>query len=115
MNDADPQKYLGFLASRQVATGFFEFRQADRLVGVAVADLLPDGLSAVYTFYDPELSQRALGVYAILWEIAETARRGLNYLYLGYWIAESGKMSYKIRYQPLEALRHGHWLRLLPT
>ena len=112
MNDADPQKYLGFLASRQVATRFFEFRQGDRLVGVAVADLLPDGLSAVYTFYDPELSQRALGVFAILWEIAETARRGLDYLYLGYWIAESGKMSYKIHYQPLEALRHGHWLRL---
>ena len=112
MNDADPQKYLGFLASRQVETSFFEFRKGDRLLGVAVADLLPDGLSAVYTFYDPELAQRALGVYAILWEIAETARRRLDYLYLGYWIAESGKMSYKISYQPLEALRHGHWLRL---
>jgi arginine-tRNA-protein transferase len=112
MNDADPQKYLGFLASRQVGTAFFELRAASRLLGVAVADLLPDGLSAVYTFYDPDLPARGLGVYAILWEIAETARRGLDYLYLGYWIAESPKMSYKTNYQPLEALHQGRWERL---
>lgn len=115
MNDADPQKYLSFLASRQVETSFFELHLGRRLLGVAVADLLPDGLSAVYTFYDPDLPQRSLGAHAILWEIAETARRGLDYLYLGYWIAESPKMSYKTSYQPLEALRHGHWLRLSNT
>lgn len=114
MNDADPQKYLGFLASRQVETAFFELRMDGRLLGVAVADVLPDGLSAVYTFYDPDLPQRGLGVYAVLWEIAETARRGLDYLYLGYWIAESPKMSYKINYQPVEALRAGRWVSLTP-
>ena len=114
MNDADPQKYLGFLASRQVETAFFELRMEGRLLGVAVADVLPDGLSAVYTFYDPGLPQRGLGVYAVLWEIAETARRGLDYLYLGYWIAESPKMSYKINYQPVEALRAGRWVQLTP-
>ena len=115
MNDADPQKYLGFLTSRQVETVFFELRAADRLLGVAVADVLPDGLSAVYTFFDPDVPRRALGVFALMWEIAETARRGLDYLYLGYWIAESPKMSYKINYQPLEALRGGHWLKLVPS
>ncbi|OGI57783.1 MAG: arginyltransferase [Candidatus Muproteobacteria bacterium RBG_19FT_COMBO_61_10] len=115
MNDADPQKYLGFLTSRQVETKFFELRAQNRLLGVAVTDVLPDGLSAVYTFYEPELPQRGLGVYAVLWEIAETARRGLDYLYLGYWIAESPKMSYKINYQPAEVLQDGHWTRLAPT
>ncbi|HWR87575.1 MAG TPA: arginyltransferase [Acidiferrobacterales bacterium] len=114
MNDADPQKYLGFLVSRQVETVFFELRMEGRLLGVAVADVLPDGLSAVYTFYDPDLPQRGLGVHAVLWEIAETARRGLDYLYLGYWIAESPKMSYKINYQPVEALQDGHWSRIAP-
>jgi arginine-tRNA-protein transferase len=114
MNDADPQKYLGFLASRQVDTAFFELRAGPRLMGVAVADVLPDGLSAVYTFYDPDEPARGLGVYAVLWEIAETRRRGLEYLYLGYWISESPKMSYKINYQPLEAFRDGRW-EPLPT
>jgi len=114
MNDADPQKYLGFLASRQVETAFFELRAKGRLLGVAVADVLPDGLSAVYTFYEPDLPQRSLGVYAVLWEIAETARRGLDFLYLGYWIAASPKMSYKVNYQPIEALQDGHWSRIVP-
>jgi len=114
MNDADPQKYLGFLVSRQVETVFFELRAEGRLLGVAVADVLPDGLSAVYTFYDPDLPQRGLGVHAVLWEIAETVRRGLDYLYLGYWIAESPKMSYKINYQPVEALQDGRWSRIAP-
>lgn len=114
MNDADPQKYLGFLASRQVETAFFEMRAAGQLLAVAVADVLPDGLSAVYTFFDPDVPQRGLGVYAVLWEIAETARRGLDFLYLGYWIAEAAKMSYKINYRPLESLSGGHWVNLIP-
>jgi len=114
MNDADPQKYLGFLASRQVEAVFFELRAGTQLLGVAVADLLPDGLSAVYTFFDPDQPARGLGVYAVLWEIAETKRRNLEYLYLGYWIGESPKMSYKINYQPLEAFHHGRWQPLLP-
>ena len=114
MNDADPQKYLGFLASRQVDSAFFEMRAAGQLLGVAVADVLPDGLSAVYTFFDPQVPKRGLGVFAVLWEIAETARRGLDFLYLGYWIAEAPKMSYKTNYRPLEALMGGHWIALAP-
>lgn len=109
MNDADPQKYLGFLASRQVETALYEFRQAERIIAIAVADLLPDGLSAVYTFFDPDEKERGLGVFAVLWEIDQARRRGLEYLYLGYWIEQSPKMSYKINYQPLEFYRSGQW------
>ncbi len=112
MNDTDPQKYLGFLASRQVESVFFELRAAGRLLGLAVADLLPDGLSAVYTFFEPNLPERGLGVFAVLWEIEETRRRDLDYLYLGYWIEASPKMSYKTRYRPIEGIRHGRWERL---
>jgi len=112
MNDADPQKYLGFLSSRQVDTIFCEIRRDQKLLGVAIADVLQDGLSAVYTFYDPDYPRLSLGSFSILWQIAETRRRDLQYLYLGYWITESPKMSYKINYQPLEAFRFGHWLRL---
>jgi len=115
MNDADPQKYLGFLASRQVETLLFEMRLEKRILGVAVADLLPDGLSAVYTFFDPDEKSRGLGVYAVLWEMAEARRRGLDYLYLGYWIGDSPKMSYKINYQPLEAYHRGQWAKFTPA
>jgi len=112
MNDTDPQKYLNFLGSRQVSSVFFEMRVCGSLAGLAVADLLPDGLSAVYTFFDPDLPERGLGVYAVLWEIEEAKRRGLDYVYLGYWIAESPKMSYKTRYRPIEGIHHGRWVRL---
>lgn len=109
MADPDAATYLRFLVSRHSATTFHEFRIAGTLVGVAVVDVLPDGLSAVYTFYDPSLTGRGLGTYAILWQIAETHRRGLPFLYLGYWVKDSAKMAYKTRFQPLEAYRNGRW------
>jgi len=109
MNDADPQKYLGFLASRQVETVMYEMRERNRIVAVAVADVLSDGLSAVYTFFDPDLPRRGLGVFSVLWEIEQVRRRGHDYLYLGYWIRQSPKMSYKIKYQPLESYLSGQW------
>ena len=109
MADPDPSSYLRFLVSRHSATTFHELRIGAMLAGVAVVDALPDGLSAVYTFYDPSLTQRGLGTYAILWQIGEARRRGLPFLYLGYWIKESEKMAYKARFQPLEAYRNGRW------
>ncbi len=127
MDDPDPEKYTGFLASRHVETAFFEMRAMDaphpsvsttepedngRLLGVAVTDVLPDGLSAVYTFFDPAVPERGLGVYAILWQIAEARRRGLPWIYLGYWIAESQKIAYKTNFRPLEALQGGSWITL---
>lgn len=109
MDDADPEKYLNFLMARDIETLFYELRAGERLLAVAVADRLPDGLSAVYTFYDPDAPRRGLGVYAVLWQAEEARRLGLPHLYLGYWIEESPKMAYKGKYRPLEAYRDGRW------
>ncbi len=115
MDDPDPDKYLAFLAASRIDTVFHEFRLAGRLLAVAVVDYLPDSLSAVYTFFDPDEKARSLGTYAVLWQVAEARRRGLRYVYLGYWIADCAKMSYKAGFVPLEACRHGVWLPLDPN
>lgn len=121
MDDPDPERYLNFFFSRQVETVFYELRltavpgaESGRLLGVAVVDVLRNGLSAMYTFFEPEVPARSLGVYMILWQIAEARRLGFSWLYLGYWIEECPKMAYKIRYQPLEALEKGAWVRIGP-
>ncbi len=72
------------------------------LVGVSLTDRLPDGLSMVYSFFDPDLSERGLGNYMILEHVARAAEAGLDYVYLGYWVKNSPKMAYKIRFRPLE-------------
>ncbi len=104
-----PERYLEFLGSSWMKSEFVEFRLQGRLMMVAVIDVMADGLSAVYTFFDPDESRRSLGTYAILWQLAEARARGLPYVYLGYWIAESPKMAYKQRYHPLELYRLGNW------
>lgn len=116
MGNPDPKKYLRFLTcSGESATGhrietkFYELRSNETLLGVAVVDFLPDGLSAVYTFYDPELPDRGLGVYAVLWQIEHARALKLPRVYLGYWIKESPKMAYKANYRPLEIYRDGRW------
>lgn len=109
MDDPDPQKYLNFLGSRHIHSVFYEIRQNHRLLGVAVTDILPDGLSAVYTFFDPDEKRRALGVHAVLWQIESARAQRLPWLYLGYWIKECQKMAYKGQYHPLEAFLHGRW------
>jgi leucyl-tRNA---protein transferase len=100
--------YAAFLTGNE-NTFFLELRLRSQLVGIAVVDELEDALSAVYTFYKPEMPQRSLGTYAILWQIAEARRRYLRWLYLGYWIAASPKMAYKSRFQPLEQLTDNGW------
>lgn len=107
-----PEHYLNFLMSSRIDTGLYEFRLQDELLAVAVVDHLAQGLSAVYTFFDPDREARSLGVYAILWEIDEARRRGLTWLYLGYWIKECPQMSYKDQYRPFEMYRSGQWLRV---
>jgi leucyl-tRNA---protein transferase len=79
------------------------------LLGAGLADLLDDGLSAVYSYFDPAESRRGLGTLLILALADEARRRGLPYVYLGYWIAQSPKMSYKARFRPLEGLSGGEW------
>lgn len=115
MANPDPPTYLRFLVGRHAETTFYEFRLQGNLLAVAVVDHLPDGLSAVYTFYDPTLTDRGLGTYAILWQVQEARQQNFPYLYLGYWVKESPKMSYKTRFQPLEAYQNGRWDVLLAS
>jgi len=109
-DDDDPRAgYIRFLVQSTVDTVFHEYWIGERLAGVGVVDRLPQGLSTVYFFYDPESRRRSLGTYSVLWEIAETRRLGLPYYYLGYWIHDSPKMAYKARFQPLEYFVDGQW------
>lgn len=111
MDGVTPETYLGFLDSPWADTRFVEFRLAGRLVAVAVTDLLPVGVSAMYTFYEPTLAERSLGVFSVLWQIEYARSRGLPWVYLGYWVADCRKMSYKDRYRPVEAWTGSNWER----
>ncbi len=111
-NDTDEESYRRFLvAPWGGTTRFIELRLGARLVAVAVTDVLEHGLSAVYTFFDPALSDRALGTYAVLAQIEAARELGLPYLYLGYWIGACTKMSYKDRFRPIEAWDGQRWSR----
>lgn len=109
MDIADPEQYRNFLLSSWCDTRFVEFRLEGQLLAVSVMDELPQGLSAVYTFFDPDQPRRGLGVFAVLWLIAEAQRRGLPWVFLGYLIRECPKMAYKERYRPLEVFADGAW------
>ncbi len=105
--------YRSMVEDSPIDTVMVEFRSADGTLRAAcLTDRMNDGLSAVYSFFDPEISDRSLGTYIILWLIERANEMGLPYVYLGYWIAESRKMAYKKRFSPLEAFGPGGW-RLL--
>jgi arginine-tRNA-protein transferase len=112
MDNEDPESYRNFLLQSHVDTMLVEFREPGNgeLRMVSVIDLLDDGLSAVYTFYDPDLPRAQLGVYGVLWQIELCRKLELDYVYLGYWIAASRKMSYKTQYQPAQGLVGGEWV-----
>ena len=114
MDHDSREQYSHFLLQSNVHTRLVEFREQGYLRMVAIVDELADGLSSVYTFFDPERARQSLGTYSILWQIAEAQRRKLPYVYLGYWIAESRKMNYKTDFQPIEGLVRGNWVRLTP-
>jgi arginine-tRNA-protein transferase len=83
------------------------------LVAVALTDVMPDGLSMVYSFYDPDLAHRSMGTFLILDHIAQVRAAGLDYVYLGYWVKNSPKMAYKAQFQPLEVQKGTlGWCRL---
>ncbi|MGH8280242.1 MAG: arginyltransferase [Gammaproteobacteria bacterium] len=115
MDEGSPEDYMSFLMGPEGRTCMVEMRLHDELVAVALMDLADDGLSAVYTFYTPAWPARSFGTFSILWEIFEARRRGLAWLYLGYWIAASPKMAYKNRFCPHEILISRGWQRISRT
>lgn len=111
MDATNPGAYMSFLTAVWCDTSFYEFRLRDELLAVAVVDRLDDGLSSVYTFFSPRHPERSLGRYAVLKQIEWARSAGLPWVYLGYWIRECRKMSYKTEFGPLEYFRGGAWTR----
>lgn len=109
MDQDDREQYRSFLLQSRVDSALAEFSLDGEVIMVALVDRLLDGLSAVYTFFEPDLSDRGLGVLGVLHQIRLAREIGLPYLYLGYWIEDCRKMAYKQDYQPLEALVDGRW------
>jgi len=109
MDQDSREQYQHFLLHSNVATGLYEFRLDGRLHMVSLVDQLVDGLSSVYTFFEPHVPGASLGTYSILWQIRRCESLNLPYLYLGYWIAESRKMAYKASFRPIEGLIGGRW------
>jgi arginine-tRNA-protein transferase len=109
MDQDDREQYRGFLLQSRVDSALAEFTLDGEVIMVSLVDRLLDGLSAVYTFFEPDLRERGLGVLGVLNQIRLTREIGLPYLYLGYWIEDCGKMAYKHDYQPLEAFVDGRW------
>jgi arginyl-tRNA--protein-N-Asp/Glu arginylyltransferase len=118
MSDMGLFDYVAMVEETPVETVLVEYRVrvpgggAGRLVACALSDVLQDGLSMVYSFFDPELAFRSLGTYMILDHVRAAKARRLPYVYLGYWVRGSRKMDYKARFKPLEALGSSGWKRM---
>ncbi|MCA0400461.1 MAG: arginyltransferase [Proteobacteria bacterium] len=118
MVDMSILDYAAMVEDSHVETRLVEYRrppqapdESDELIAVTLTDILSDGLSMVYSFYDPDLAHRSIGTFLILDHIAKTAAFGLPHLYLGYWVEGSRKMEYKARFHPQERLGMIGWER----
>ncbi|NUO71852.1 MAG: arginyltransferase [Frateuria sp.] len=114
MDEADASDFRRFLTAPWSPTLFLEFRRGTRLLAVAVTDVCLNGLSAVYTFFEPDEAVRSLGTYAILQQVQLARRRGLPWVYLGFWIEGHPKMDYKRRFRPLQVRTREGWMPLDP-
>jgi arginine-tRNA-protein transferase len=112
MDQDSREQYAHFLLQSHVDSRLVEFRQDGILRMVSIVDVLTDGLSSVYTFFDPDVAGASFGTWCILWQVAQCRSLGLPYLYLGYWIGESRKMAYKSNFRPIEGRVGGVWREL---
>ena len=123
MSDMTALDYASMVEDTTIKTHVVEYRAGDiedpyaghpdgRLVGVALTDVLGDGLSMVYSFFDPDYDKRSLGNYMVLDHIERSLEEHYSYVYLGYWVPGSPKMDYKARFRPLEMLSGDGWVPL---
>jgi arginine-tRNA-protein transferase len=107
--------YVAMVEDTAVRTHIVEYRarggESGRgdLMACALVDVMSDGLSLVYSFYDPEIGRRSLGSFVILDHVIQATLAGLPYVYLGYWVRGSEKMAYKVRFSPIELLKPEGW------
>jgi arginine-tRNA-protein transferase len=117
-DETEVEQYRNFLCQSNVESVLVEFREHGKLVMVSVIDIVRDGVSAVYTFYDTSVSnidssqkRPSYGTYNVIWQALWAKQLNLPYLYLGYWIKDSKKMAYKQNFKPLQKLIDGEWLK----
>ena len=117
----DQDQYMQFLLQSRVNSRIVEFRDGPqqshpgRLRMVSMIDILDQGISSVYTFFDTSNTSTSYGCYSILWQIQQALELDLPYLYLGYYIEDSEKMSYKAKFQPIEGLIDDHWQPIIES